>query len=150
MRIRIPNFPASLPRRSSITPLLLSLALASAAGCSVFRGPDSSPVIYRNAQYGLEFSLPSSWRGFTAAVEEVSTFNDKPEPVAVITIRHPHWRKNTPWQDIPIVVFTRAQWQAHLNEYLYAGGTVDEIEYNSTYVFAIWSQFNWIDGIKGQ
>jgi len=65
----------------------------------------------------------------------------------MITLRHPRWQASAPYQDIPILVFTPAQWDAlhhgGLWPSLFAGGIMDEIWHNRKYVFAMSSRYNW-------
>jgi hypothetical protein len=72
----------------------------------------------------------------------------------MITLRHPRWQSDAPFQDIPIVVFTRAQWDA-LNHgkfwpSLFAGGVMDELWHNQSFVFAMSNRYNWgeLEGAK--
>lgn len=67
----------------------------------------------------------------------------------VITLRHPQWRANTLYQDIPILVFTRAQWDDGIWPSLYAGGTMGELWHNQNYVFAMSSRYNADQQVKG-
>jgi hypothetical protein len=62
----------------------------------------------------------------------------------IISIRHPKWTSANPRQDIPIMVFTRAQWSAIQKEELLVGaGPVGpmELSHNRTYVFALPARF---------
>ena len=71
----------------------------------------------------------------------------------MITLRHPHWKASAPYQDIPILVFTRAQWdalhQGKLWPALYAGGVIDEIWHSREYVFGMSSRYNAADEVNG-
>ncbi len=70
----------------------------------------------------------------------------------MITLRHPQWQASARYQDIPILVFTRAQWdalhQGKLWPSLFAGGIMDELWHNREYVFAISSRYNADDSVK--
>src|SRR5690242_122149 len=80
--------------------------------------PPDLPLRYEDARYGLTFFLPATWRGYSAPVEQVqdekySAAEDKQIVVGhtpMIVLRHPQWQTSAPYQDIPILVFTRAQW----------------------------------------
>ena len=131
-----------------------------------FVGGDSRlsalPIRYHNPQYHLTFLLPASWQGYSVLVQQwdgetYSPATDKTLVVGhgpMITLRHPRWLATAPYQDIPIVVFTRDQWDAlHHGEFwpsLFAGGSIDEIWHNRNYVFAMSSRYNWgeLEGSK--
>jgi len=77
-------------------------------------------VVYANKTYRFTFSLPDSWKGYSVLVGEWSggVYQDdgtsqpaRMERGPEITIRHPLWTEENPRQDIPIMVFTLAQWR---------------------------------------
>ena len=80
----------------------------------------TAPAIqYRNASYGFCVSLPASWKGYSIVSDHWDGFNNNgPQGYQVvehgplILIRHPLWTKQNPRQDIPIMVFTRKQWDS--------------------------------------
>src|SRR4051794_19246906 len=114
-----------------------------AIGCSenVPQRPLAGSVTYHNPQYGLIFSLPSGWRGFAVIRQqwEGETYlpaEDKDAVIArgpILVLRHPRWSAAEPHQDIPILVFTTAQWNAdQQGEFsCFAGGFEDEISHNA-------------------
>ena len=63
----------------------------------------------------------------------------------MISIRHPQWTSENPRQDIPIWVFTVAQWNSlQQNNYsVSAGGIYTELGRNARYVFALYSRYNY-------
>jgi hypothetical protein len=141
---------------------ILTLLLAPlAAGCGGLKSPDDPtalPVRYHDAQYDLTFFLPADWRGYSVRTEqwEVSaaplTNAVTPAHGPKIILRHPQWRAGDPYQDIPIDIFTRAQWgQAWQtgNFPTGAGGVEFEIAHNGKYVFGIHSRFAADDSVKG-
>ena len=70
----------------------------------------------------------------------------------IIVLRHPQWKADDPRQDIPIMVFTRSQWEAcgHDGRFFpYAGGVIYEMRHNRKYVFGIYSRYNAADSVKG-
>jgi hypothetical protein len=83
-------------------------------------GWSSLPLRCHNAQYGLTFLLPTSWQGYSFLIQQWDgetylSAADKLITVGhglAITLRHPRWQASAPYQDIPILVFTRAQWDA--------------------------------------
>src|SRR6266700_2210811 len=116
------RYAASSPMRKHIKSLVWILFVC-ATGCGTTKitsQPSGLPPRYHNAQYGLTFFLPVSWRGYSVSVEQFedttySAAEDKQIVVGhtpMITLRHPQWQTNELYQDIPILVFTRAQWDA--------------------------------------
>jgi hypothetical protein len=134
-------------------------AYGSSGGADDREDQSAAPVIYRSAQYAFTFSLPASWQGYTVAIQqwEGQTYGSATDQVVVtergpiIVLRHPQWRASDPYLDIPILVFTRRQWEKHHQGRFSvgAGGVEIEIGHNSNYVFAISSRFNAADGVKG-
>lgn len=110
---------------------------------------DAEPIVYRNTQYGFNFSLPPSWKGYTIAMEEWEGFKDgkaAAETGPLLLIRHPLWTLANPRQDIPIMVFTLLQW-----DLLQQGGFhvsaapvgPSELGRNTEYVFALPPRYNY-------
>jgi hypothetical protein len=104
-------------------------------------------VVYVNKQYGFRFSLPNSWKGYSIIVGQWSGRRiDKQDESApsetgsLISIRHPLWTEANPRQDIPIMVFSLAQWDLVEHDKLVVNPAPfgpNEIGRNSRYVFAI-------------
>ena len=118
------------------------------AGCRTgAKAPVGLPVRYDNAQYGLRLYLPADWKGFSVLTNQwVGQPVDPANSVAhgsVMVLRHPLWTTNSPREDIPIMVFTRKQWEEdHAEKFIIeAGGLDEEVSHNGSYVFAIWSRF---------
>jgi hypothetical protein len=144
--------------------LCLALILSSVLfGCSTVQNhPADSPVVYHDSEYGLTFWLSASWRGYSVLVRQLddevySPARDKLIIVGhnpMITLRHPQWQASAPYQDIPILVFTRAQWDdlnhGGLWPSIFAGGAMDELWHNQTFVFAMSSRYNAADEIEGE
>jgi len=116
--------------------------------------PAQFPVQYDNAEYGLTFPLPASWKGYSVQLEKWNS--NQPEivpPVSgpMIVLRHPQWKTNDMYQDIPIMVFTRKQWD-DLNAGKFdaagAGGIIEELWHNEKYVFGLHSRYNALDEVK--
>ncbi len=130
------RYAASSTMRKHIKSLVWIL-LVCATGCGTTK-ITGLPPRYHNAQYGLTFFLPFSWRGYSVSVEQFedttySAVEDKQIVVGhtpMITLRHPQWQTNELYQDIPILVFTRAQWDALHHGKLwpsaFAGGVMDD------------------------
>ena len=132
--------------------------LALVLGGGLFGCKTAQPnaqIIYHNAKYDFTFSLPASWQGYSVLIQqwEGETYSSTLDKTVVtghgpiIILRHPQWKEIEPYQDIPILVFTRSQWNSlnHGNLWpsLYAGGAIDEIGHSQKYVFVISSRYNW-------
>lgn len=139
------------------------IAVLLATGCgslNVPNHPSDLPLRYHNAQYGLTFFLPSNWQGYSVLTQQWNS--ERYSPAAdktvvadhgpMITLRHPQWEASALYQDIPILVFTRSQWDAlHQGKIwpsLYAGGVMDEMWHNRRFVFGISSRYNANDSVK--
>jgi hypothetical protein len=110
----------------------------------------SKETLYQNSQYGFTFTLPDSWQGFTIV-------NDKWEGTGIgsaqiiatgpeISIRHPQWSKDNPRQDIPIMIFTLAQWQDLQQEKFHIGAAPmgpSELGRNDKFIFALPARYNY-------
>jgi hypothetical protein len=81
--------------------------------------PLPTPIVYRNTQYGFCFRLPANWKGYKILTNEWSGVVPSEEAPGtgkimhgpLILIRNPSWTVLDPYQDIPIMVFTQAQWR---------------------------------------
>jgi hypothetical protein len=100
-------------------------------------------IVYRNAQYGFCFLLPESWKGYTIVSEEwngnlLSSGQEVHGPQ--IFIRNPKWTTENPYQDIPIMIFTPAQWQQVEDVDIAVSAAPigpSKLGQNSRYVFAL-------------
>jgi hypothetical protein len=139
---------------------ILTITASLAVGCRTLNVPNhlsDLPVHYHNAQYNLTFGLPASWRGYSVLIQhwEGETYSPARDAVTVaeggpvIVLRNPKWKADAPYQDIPIMVFSRSQWQAeHQGKFSVGAGGIDqEITHTSKYVFAISSRFNAADSV---
>jgi hypothetical protein len=110
---------------------------------------DASSVIYQNIRYGFNFSLPDSWKSYTivtdqwagTAIGDVQTVATGP----LLSIRHPEWTIQNPCQDIPIMVFTLAQWNSLQQDEFHIGAAPinpSELGRNNKYVFALPARYN--------
>lgn len=112
----------------------------------------TDPIVYENMQYGFNFVLPGGWKGYTVITVkwEGLAFNEqKGEKVVengpIIYIRHPEWTSQNPRQDIPIMIFTLAQWNALLKEEFHIGAAPvgpSELGRSSKYIFALPARYN--------
>ena len=112
----------------------------------------TNPKVYQNPQYGFKFSLPESWQGnstITDTWEGLSMAGSQGESVVetgpLISIRHPQWTDQNQRQDIPIMIFTRAQWNSLQRGDFHIGAAPigpSELARNSKYVFALPARYN--------
>jgi hypothetical protein len=112
---------------------------------------------YRNTQYGFTFSLPADWKGYSIVTEKwqgfpinTSTAGSSTTGAGIfgpeLLIRHPLWTATNPRQDIPIMVFTIAQWDLVQQMKLSVGAAPiapSELGRNATYVFALPARYNY-------
>ena len=69
----------------------------------------------------------------------------------IIILRPPQWKTNDLYQEIPIMIFTRQQWDEKEQGkfFPYAGGMIKEIGHNQKFVFGLYSRYNARDDVKG-
>ncbi|HET8581540.1 MAG TPA: hypothetical protein VFL98_03710 [Candidatus Paceibacterota bacterium] len=107
----------------------------------------SGTIEYRNDAYGFSFALPDDWRGYSIVTDDWNGgmhAGDAGEAEATsgpeLLIRNPRYTAADPYQDIPIMIFTHAQWDA-----VAAGSLVvsaapigpSKLGENARYVFAL-------------
>ena len=105
---------------------------------------------YVNTQYGFSISLPSTWKGYTVVAENwTGTMVDNSKSPSIqgpkLLIRHPLWTLENPRQDIPIMVFSKDQWNLIVNEKLSVGAAPigpSELGRNANYIFALPARYN--------
>lgn len=110
----------------------------------------ATQIEYENTEYGFAFTLPKSWEGYmvvNGSWEGVSWETGSPQKNSgpKISIRHPQWTAETPRQDIPISVFTPAQWDLIVREKMGIGAAPippSELGRNAMYVFALPARYN--------
>jgi hypothetical protein len=109
----------------------------------------NTSVVYSNSDFGFTFSLTENWRGYSI---EKTTWEGNPltatgtkQTGIKLLIRNPKWTSALPYQDIPVMVFTVAQWN------LYVAGNfsvsaapipASELGRNNKYVFALPPRWN--------
>jgi len=116
----------------------------------VYEGNNS--IVYKNTRYGFSFSLPETWKGFSIITDKWEGFavqgsqnQEVVETGVLISIRHPQWTSEDPWQDIPIMVFTHTQWDALKRGDYHIGAAPigpKELGRNTKYVFALPARYN--------
>lgn len=112
----------------------------------------SQAVSYQNTEYGFKFSLPDSWRGYTIVTDKWignavgdAVGSSQAETGPLLSIRHPKWTAKDPRQDIPIMIFTLAQWNALGQDKFHIGAAPvgpRELGRNQAYVFALPARYN--------
>jgi hypothetical protein len=136
-----------------LLPLQLSLG-ASAQQKGDSSSQQTTSIEYKNAQYGFCFSLPKSWKGYSIVTDRWSGYHNTGGPhgeetVAtgpIISIRHPRWTSADPRQDIPIMVFTMAQWEAQDKDEFHVSAAPigpGELGRNRKHVFALPPRFDY-------
>lgn len=105
-------------------------------------------IEYRNTEYGFCFALPQSWMGYTIVGGQ---WNGSPldggAAIAgpMLLIRNPAWTAANPREDIPILVFTTAEWQRVQKEGIAVSAAPmgpTELGQNRRYVFALPARWN--------
>ena len=113
--------------------------------------PAATTLNYQNTQYNFNFTLPVSWTGYSIVTSEwvgnvSGPQGDTPtEKGPIISIRHPLWTAAVPRQDIPIMVFTIAQWNDLQADKFHIGAAPigpSELGRNSKYIFALPARYN--------
>lgn len=110
-------------------------------------------LTYENTEFGFTFVLPGSWKGYSIVTDQwdgASLEEGKTGRIMAsgpkLSIRHPEWTEENPRQDIPIMVFTIAQWDAMKSGKFHIGAApIDpsELGRNSAYVFALPARYNY-------
>ncbi|HNX92294.1 MAG TPA: hypothetical protein PKI17_02125, partial [Syntrophomonas sp.] len=107
-------------------------------------------IIYKNSQYGFTFTLPDTWQGYTIVSEKWEGLAIGSQEITatgpVLSIRHPQWTKENPRQDIPIMIFTLAQWQDLQQEKFHIGAAPmgpSELGRSDKFVFALPARYNY-------
>jgi hypothetical protein len=125
--------------------ILLSSCSKSPQQPATLSSAKQSNPVYVNQQYGFRFDLPTDWNGYTVHTEQwEGTTQTKPprkEHGPKIILRDPRWTESVPRQDIPIMVFTLAQWNEDL---VVSAAPVppSELGRNAHYVFALPPRYN--------
>jgi hypothetical protein len=131
--------------------ILLLLGIGYFLISAEFRAASSTATDYRNTEFGFDFSLPASWKGYSIVMDQWQGYASGEqgdvlvEHGPLISIRHPLWTAANPRQDIPIMVFTLSQWDALEREEFHIGAAPigpSELGRNTKYVFALPARYN--------
>lgn len=116
---------------------------------------DEKSVSYKNDEYGFNFALPEGWMNYTIQndVWKGTSLTGVNKEIAgpIIYIRHPEWTKDSPRQDIPVMIFTVEQWKKLQNSEFSVGAAPigpRMLGENSAYVFALPARYNY-EFLKG-
>lgn len=125
--------------------------LITGADLGEYRNP-AGPS-YQNAEYGFVLTLPATWEGYTVVTGtwegtavDGARAGQVVESGPLILVRHPAWTAERPRQDIPIMVFTVAQWQQVEGGQVSVGAAPIPpavLGRNSRYVFALPARYNY-------
>lgn len=149
--------------------IVLVVVLAVATYLSYFKSTPTPPITspntssttqltYNNTEYGFAFTLPLSWQGYSVITDiwkgnslvqatspnSTSTLNESKSGPKLI-LRNPKWTASAPYEDLPILIFTTAQWNAYTAEQFSIGAApikATELARNTTYVFALPARWN--------
>ncbi len=108
-------------------------------------------ILYRNDRYGFIFALPETWRSFSIVPGKWQGYvpgsqgNISVETGPIVSIRHPKWTTQHQRQDIPIMIFTIAQWNSLQKDEFHIGAAPigpKELGRNNKYVFALPARYN--------
>jgi hypothetical protein len=107
--------------------------------------------VYLNNDFGFTVSLPQNWKGYSLLTSKwtgVAANSPVSAPYAegpIISIRSPLWTAEAPRQDIPVMVFTLAQWNDLQQDLFHIGAAPinpSELGRNANYVFALPARYN--------
>ena len=123
---------------------------AKATATPVSTPAATTSITYTNTQYGFTFTLPSSWAGYTIVMSTWQGWSSASGKVVqtgtLLFIRHPLWSSVNKRQDIPILVYSLAQWTALGKEAFNMGAAPippSELARNANYVFALPARYNY-------
>jgi hypothetical protein len=107
------------------------------------KNTNTTSVIYKNTDYGFNFTLPANWQGYSIVNEtwKGSVLKSKIEQSGPkLLIRNPKWTVAVPYEDLPILIFTISQWDSYLAEDFSVSAApilASELARNNKYVFAL-------------
>jgi hypothetical protein len=132
---------------------VILIIIIGAAGYLLWAKKVGNEVLtYKNVQYGFDFILPATWKGYSIVIDNWNGYTSGPvgdslaEHGPILSIRHPQWTTNVPRQDIPIMIFTLKQWADLQQDRFHIGAAPinpSELGRNSKYVFALPARYNY-------
>jgi hypothetical protein len=108
----------------------------------------AAQIVYRNAEYGFCFAMPANWKGYTIVNEQWNGAPLDGGPALTgskLLIRNPAWTAEDPREDIPIMIFTSAQWRRVKKEGIAVSAAPFgpfQLGHNRRYVFALPPRFD--------
>jgi hypothetical protein len=153
---------ARLALACSFALLSLSPYPAVAAWQSAVGGPAPAPakvkpIVYTSRQYGFRLELPPEWKGYAVVMNKwEGQHPGDPMPSEtgpIIVLRDPRWTPAKLYQDIPIMVFTKAQWEQVVSDNLIVSAAPigpQKIGGNASYVFALPPRYAGFTEAEGQ
>jgi len=134
---KIVNTQVTSETASSSTPAAATTTVASTEFTN-------SPLAYKNHTYGFTINFPKSWMGYKTMVEfwngvQVNGGSIKYKGPEII-FRNPNWTEAKPWQDIPVMIFTKEQWKLAESEDMAVSAAPigpSKLGENTNYVFAL-------------
>lgn len=107
-------------------------------------------IEYKNTQYSFIVSLPLSWKNYSIVTDNwegnlLSTTTNKTVKGPKIIVRSPLWTVENPRQDIPVMIFTLAEWDLIQQEKMSVSAAPikpSELGRNAKYVFALPARYN--------
>lgn len=107
-------------------------------------------IEYKNNQYSFIVSLPSSWKNYSIVIDNwegnlLSTTTNKTVKGPKILVRSPLWTAKDARQDIPVMIFTLAEWDLIQHEKMSVSAAPigpSELGRNAMYVFALPARYN--------
>jgi len=108
-------------------------------------------IEYKNTQYSFIVSLPLSWKNYSIVIDnwEGNLLNTETNQIVKgpkILVRSPLWTASDPHQDIPVMIFTLAEWDLIQQEKMSVGAAPiepSELGRNTKYVFALPARYNY-------
>jgi hypothetical protein len=140
-----------MSRKNKLILGILTVAILAVGGYFLLAKKSGvSGVVYRNEQYGFQVSLPDSWKGYsvitgTREIRDVAT-GDVVATAPTIKLRNPLWTAAKPYEDLPIDIYTPAQWVKIIGEqYSVSAAPIppSELAHNNRYIFALPARYNY-------
>ncbi|MBX4190094.1 hypothetical protein KW791_02245 [Candidatus Parcubacteria bacterium] len=107
-------------------------------------------LTYKNNEYGFTIPLTNEWEGYLAMKTQWQGTNIATGRVIergpIITLRHPKWTTAAPREDMPVMIFTPAQWNLVKTQKISLGAAPIAptiLGQNSKYILALPARYNY-------
>ena len=152
---KVKTYTVEKQNTATVTPVSKDTTIANPTSTPVPEGSQTKAqsIVYENTKYGFKFTLPQSWSGYSIVTDKwegLAIGGSEGEKIVetgpMLSIRHPLWTSQNPRQDIPIMIFTLAQWNSLKQEKFHIGAAPigpSELGRNSKYVFALPARYNY-------